>query len=256
MVSKSNAKFIKSLQLKKYRKQEQCFLVEGAKSVLEVLNSGYEIKQLIATEEFINSIAVLDRNDFEIIATSAKQLGALGTLKTNDAAIAVVRIKARKEIELYSNTWILALDDINDPGNLGTILRIADWYGIKEVVASVQTADFYNPKVIASSKGSFCRVDMFYEDLPEFLSKVELPIYGALMEGEDVHSTQFGQGGILVMGNEANGISGQVLSKVSRKITIPRYGKAESLNVAMATAIICDNIRRSHQAPPELVSHN
>lgn len=245
MVSKSNAKFIKSLQLKKYRKQEQCFLVEGAKSVLEVLNSDYEVRQLIATEEFINSNPGVYPSGLEIITTSAKQLTTLGTLKTNDAALAVVRIKSQKEIKLQSDEWVIALDDINDPGNLGTILRIADWYGIKTVLASMQTADFYNPKVIASSKGSFCRVDIFYTHLPEFLTSAKLPVYGAVMKGEDVHSTQFGQGGILIMGNEASGISEEVLQLVGRKITIPRYGKAESLNVAMATAIICDNIRRS-----------
>ena len=245
MVSKSNAKFIKSLQLKKYRKQEQCFLVEGAKSVLEVLNSDYEVRQLIATEEFISNNPRAYPSGLEVTVTSAKQLATLGTLKTNDAAIAAVHMKPQQEIKLPSDEWAIALDNINDPGNLGTILRIADWYGIKAVVASKETADFYNPKVIASSKGSFCRVNVFYTDLSEFLISASLPVYGAVMEGEDVHSTQLGQGGILVMGNEANGISEEVLQLVGRKITIPRYGKAESLNVAMATAIICDNIRRS-----------
>ncbi|MBL6449437.1 RNA methyltransferase [Fulvivirga sp. 29W222] len=245
MVSKSNAKFIKSLQLKKYRKQEQCFLVEGAKSVLEVLNSDYELKQLIATEQFINGHTSLLSHQLEIIETSAKQLASLGTLKTNDAAIAVVNMKPQREIRLQPDEWAIALDDINDPGNLGTILRIADWYGIDTVLASAQTADFYNPKVIAASKGSFCRVNIYYADLPEFLSKSQLCIYGAAMEGGDVHNSSFEKGGILVMGNEANGISADVLRCLTKKITIPRYGKAESLNVAMATAIICDNIRRS-----------
>lgn len=244
MVSKSNAKFIKSLQLKKYRKQEQCFLVEGAKSVREVLNSDYQVKQLIVTGQFIHDSSI-PAEGIEIIETSAKQLTALGTLKTNDSAIAVVCMRPEQEAKLLSNQWVIALDDINDPGNLGTILRIADWYGINTILASAQTADFYNPKVIAASKGSFCRVNMFYTDLPEFLIKAELPLYGAVMEGDDVHNIQFGRGGILVMGNEANGISEEVFRLVTKKITIPRYGKAESLNVAMATAIICDNIRRS-----------
>lgn len=244
MVSKSNAKFIKSLQLKKYRKQEQCFLVEGAKSVLEVLNSDFKVKQLIATGHFLkNKLPV--QVGMEVIETSAQQLTTLGTLKSNDAAIAVVGIKPQQQPIILSGEWVIALDDVNDPGNLGTILRLADWYGITNIIASEQTADFYNPKVIAASKGSFCRVNIFYTQLLEYLPLCKLPMYGAVMEGESVHTTKFDKGGILIMGNEANGISKEIFNVLNKKITIPRHGGAESLNVAMATAIICDNIRRS-----------
>ena len=243
MVSKSNAKFIKSLQLKKYRKQEQCFLVEGAKSVLEVVQSDFIVQQVIATENFTSQHEATLKN-IETLLTTEKQLTALGTLKNNDTALAVVRMKDDIPLTLQSDDWYIALDDVNDPGNLGTILRIADWYDIPRVICSEQTADVYNPKVIAASKGSFCRTQVWYASLDEVLRETEMKIYGAVMEGESVHTTTFDKGGILVMGNEANGISDTILQRVTDRITIPRYGQAESLNVAMATAIICDNIKR------------
>lgn len=243
MVSKSTAKFIKSLQIKKYRKKEQSFLVEGAKSVLEVLQSDYEVKQVIATDKFLQDSLLLKQVD--IIETTPDQLSALGTLKNNDTALAVVKMKAQEDLIISSNEWMIALDDINDPGNMGTIIRIADWYGINQIVASEKTADFYNPKVIASSKGSFCRIKVHYLDLNHFLKNTQLISYGAMMDGEDVHTAEFSDSGILVMGNEANGISPEISVLLEKKITIPRYGSAESLNVAMATAIICDNILRN-----------
>lgn len=244
MISKSTAKFIKSLQIKKYRKKEQSFLVEGKKSVLEVLSSDYEVKQLFVTEQFLLDHPALNKN-ITINETTANQLSAVGTLKNNDSALAVVSMKAPVPVAVSPNEWIIALDNINDPGNLGTILRIADWYGIKKIVASEETADFYNPKVIAASKGSFCRVQLHYVDLVSFLKDVQLPVYGAMMNGEDVHDCVFGESGILTMGNEATGISSEVSALIANHITIPRYGGAESLNVAMATAIICDNIKRN-----------
>lgn len=244
MISKSNAKFIKSLQLKKYRKQEQLFLVEGAKSVLEVFNSGFEVKQLLATPLFLKENPHFSHLDV-MEKTSPEQLKSIGTLKNNNMALAVVKMQPEKALQIDPYKWTIALDDINDPGNLGTIIRIADWYGIDQLVASMQTAEFYNPKVIAASKGSFCRVKINYLDLKDFLKKTSLLIYGAMMNGKDVHTTSFEAGGVLVMGNEANGISQEIEPLLNKKITIPRYGKAESLNVAMATAIICDNIKRA-----------
>lgn len=243
MISKSTAKFIKSLQLKKYRKQEQCFLVEGAKTVQEVIASDYEVKLLIATESFLHEHKIDD--NIEVQVASPRQLTDLGTYKNNDTALAVVRMQEQEEITINQDEWYIMLDDINDPGNFGSILRIADWYGISNVVASEQTADFYNPKTIAASKGSFCRVKVNYGDIQVLLRNCPAPIYGAMMEGEDVHRMQFQKGGVLIMGNEANGISAPVAASITNKITIPRYGGAESLNVAMATAVICDNIKRS-----------
>lgn len=246
MISKNTAKFIKSLQLKKYRKQEQCFLVEGRKSVLEVMESDFNVRLIAGTSDFCSSN---DLSGNEVVQVTEKELSGLGTLKSNNQAIAVVEMKASKPFTIANDEYVIALDDINDPGNFGTILRIADWYGINKIIASESTADFYNPKVISASKGSFTRVDVFYGNLQEELKKLKLPVYGALLDGENVHQVRFNSGGVLVMGNEANGISAEVEALITSRVTIPAYGSAESLNVAMATAIICDNIKRSLSTP-------
>ncbi len=242
MISKATTKFIKSLQLKKYRKLERLFVVEGEKSVLEALNSDFKVRQVLGTERFLKGHeSLLCR--VEHAEVTGKVLASLGSFVTNNAALAIVEMKENR-FKKFPPGYSLALDGINDPGNLGTIIRIADWYGIKQVVASRETADVYNPKVIAATKGSFSRVNIYYTSLENFLPTVDLPIYGAFMTGENVHNIQFQPSGILLMGSEANGISGQVGQNVSHKITIPKYGQAESLNVAMATAVLCDNITR------------
>lgn len=213
--------------------------------MLEVLQSDFEVRLLVATQSFQDQQKIAGR--FEVQITTAGQLSSLGTFKTNDAALAIVKMKEQKTFNFAEEEWCIALDDVNDPGNLGSILRIADWYGISKVLASEQTADFYNPKTIAASKGSFCRVEVYYTALQEALEQYQQPIYGAFMEGENVHNVFFGKRGMLVLGNEANGISTAISSLITKKITIPRYGDAESLNVAMATAVICDNIKRSQK---------
>jgi TrmH family RNA methyltransferase len=136
------------------------------------------------------------------------------------------------------------LDDIRDPGNLGTIIRTADWYGIKHILASEETVDFYNPKVINSTKGSFTRVQVHYTDLNAILAANELPVFGAFLTGENVHQAKFPKAGLLVIGNESNGISPSLSTKITHPVTIPKFGQAESLNAAIATAILLDNIRR------------
>jgi TrmH family RNA methyltransferase len=148
---------------------------------------------------------------------------------------------------IEKNTFNLMLDDIRDPGNLGTIIRTADWYGIKNIIVSEETADVYNSKVIQSSMGSFIRVNVFYTSLEEYLGKNKLPVFGTFLDGDNAHTLNFGLGGIVVIGNEANGISKAVERFVTRRITIPRFGHAESLNAAIATAVICDNLRRTQE---------
>jgi RNA methyltransferase, TrmH family len=243
MLTKATIKFIKSLQEKKYRKQEQCFIVEGAKTVEETLQSDYEVRLLVAAEHFIEKAAVEQRVHC-IVATPA-ELQSLGSFQTNDAALAVVKMKQEQTtIRFVEDQFSLLLDDIRDPGNLGTIIRAADWYGVTTIVASPETVDFYSPKVISATKGSFIRVNFQYALLPAVLNTNALPVFGAFLRGEDVHKTNFGKGGLLVIGNESNGISPAVEKFVTRRITIPNYGKAESLNAAMATAIILDNTKR------------
>jgi RNA methyltransferase, TrmH family len=243
MLSKAKIKFIKSLQIKKYRKQEQCFIVQGAKSVQELLKSDFEVKFVLGTPEFLTEFA--GKIAPETIEVTAGQLEELSAIQSNDAALAVAVMKQNKRLEVTPDEVALVLDDIRDPGNLGTIIRTCDWYGIRKIIASVETADFYNPKVISATMGSFTRVQIFYTDLVPYLSGVTLPVYGAFLEGKNIHTVTFGKGGFIVVGNESNGISPSIEKLITQKVTIPRYGMAESLNAAIATAIICDNVKRS-----------
>jgi RNA methyltransferase, TrmH family len=241
MLSKARIKFIKSLQIKKYRKQEQCFMVQGAKSVQELLKSDFETELVVGTPDFLNR---LPQSKSEILEVSLQELGDLGEFQTNDSGLAVARIKPNLPLEADDHSFMLALDDIRDPGNLGTIIRTADWYGIKKIVASAETADFYNPKVIGATMGSFTRVSVFYTDLSLFFNSTKQKVYGAYLDGDDIHKVEFEGAGVILIGNEAHGISENLTSYVTNKITIPRYGEAESLNAAIATAIICDNVMR------------
>ena len=245
MITKKQSQLIKSLHLKKYRKKEQLFLVEGTKSVLELLESDYKTQTVYATPLFLQDNALkLEKANVEVVSVSANTLAGLGTFKSNDAALAVAEIKENEFLEATAGEYVLLLDDINDPGNLGTIIRIADWYGVQKLICSDNTVDFYSPKVVAAAKGSFTRVHAYYTDLLQFLADNKLPVYGADMEGSNVHQFSFAPGGYLLMGNEANGIRPELLPFISEKIRIPGYGGAESLNVGVATAIICDNLRR------------
>jgi RNA methyltransferase, TrmH family len=245
MLSKNQIKYIKSLQQKKFRIENQAFVVEGAKSVLEVLHSDFELEFLYATEDFYKeSQAILDKQPIKAEIVKDTDLEQAGSFSTNNAALAIVKTKANHEILVGNHEYALVLDDIRDPGNLGTIIRIADWYGIEKIICSKDTVDFYNPKVISATMGSFTRVKIFYTDLVNFLQKNTLPIYGALLDGENIHQTHFEKAGLIVIGNEANGISEAVEKLVSKRITIPRFGQAESLNAGIATAIICDNVLR------------
>lgn len=244
MISKAKSKFIKSLQIKKYRKQEQCFLVEGKKSVEELLGSDFDLLVLAGTPEFLANVPGRDSIAAEVIETTPEALKALGEFQSNDTCLAVARMKPNHPFQVNDDDFVLVLDDIRDPGNLGTIIRTADWYGVHKIVASPETADFYNPKVIHATMGSFVRVQLFYTDLVPYLETKRSPIFGAFLEGEDIHNVSFTAGGYVVMGNESQGISAGVEKLVTKKITIPRYGQAESLNAALATAVILDNLRR------------
>jgi TrmH family RNA methyltransferase len=245
MLSKNTVKFIKSLHQKKYRSESGKFFVEGEKSVLEVLQSDFVVDMLVVTEAFEEKhLSLLRSFRGQLIRATQNQLEELGQFQSNDAALAVVQMKSNDSFVPEGESLILALDDVRDPGNLGTIIRIADWYGIKKLVFSRQSADFYNPKVIQSTMGSFTRVQFFYGDLSEIFSKWHLPIYGAFLNGENVHEMKKPAPGILLMGNESKGISPDLEQHVTHKVTIPGFGHAESLNVAIATAILCDNFNR------------
>jgi len=242
MLSKAAIKFIKSLQVKKYRKQEQCFLIEGAKSVEELLASDFEVVKLFGTADFLSHLKTPPKGEVQEVSEGSLQ--GLGEFQTNRSALAIARMKPNTPIRISGDEYGLVLDDIRDPGNFGTIIRTADWYGITKIIVSPETADFYNPKVISATMGSFTRVNIFYTDLDPYLSDATVPVYGAFLDGMDVHKVNFATSGLIVIGSESHGISADLQHRISQKITIPRFGKAESLNAGIATAVICDNLRR------------
>ncbi len=248
MLSKNRIKYINSLKIKKYRQLNQSFIVEGSKSVLELLDSNFTIEFVLTTAEFQQKYSsILSQHKTLIETVTLTELQGLGSFQTNDSCLAVVKTKENDFLRAEASEYVLVLDDVSDPGNLGTIIRIADWYGVKKIVCSESTTDLYNPKVIAASKGSFTRVQVYYTNLPEYLSTQagNRMVAGAFLGGESLYDFKFGtEGGYIVMGNESNGVSSDVERYVTNKITIPRFGVAESLNVGIATAVILDNMRR------------
>jgi TrmH family RNA methyltransferase len=244
MISKAQIKFIKSLQIKKYRKQEQCFVVEGRKSVEELLRSDMEVVWVAGTRSYFAD-TVMSHKNAQLITVTQKELQTLGEFQSNDEVIAVARIPIPAPPQLPNQSLALVLDDIRDPGNLGTIIRTADWFGITTIFASPETADLYNPKVISATMGSFTRIRVHYTELVPLLKSGGCPVYGAFLTGEDIHTLTIQAPAFIAVGNESHGISDEVARLVSHRITIPRYGKAESLNAAIATAIVLDTVRAS-----------
>jgi RNA methyltransferase, TrmH family len=245
MITKNQIKYINSLQQKKFRVENQSFLVEGAKSVLELLRSDFETELLFVTDDFFEQHqTLLQAFHIQAIIVNQTDLEKAGSFSSNNAALAVVKTKDNEELLVAENEFGLILDDIRDPGNLGTIIRVADWYGIHKIICSHSTVDFYNPKVITATMGSFTRTNLYYTDLEDFIKKQTINIYGTLLNGENIHQTKFAESGYIVIGNEANGISPAIEQLITHKITIPRFGQAESLNAGIATAVVLDNLRR------------
>ena len=244
MLTKAREKQIRSLQQKKFRSELGLFLVEGAKGVLEACASDLDIEEIFCTESFFTlNEDKLTKKCSKIVFVKESLLSKLGTFSSNNAAIAVIYIPKNEEL-VADNDFVILLDEIKDPGNLGTIIRTADWYGITKIICSNDSVDVFNPKVINATMGSFGRVKLFYTDFDEYLSKTQLPVFGAYLGGESIYSINYPSEGYLLMGNESKGINSNLEKYVSNKITIPRKGTAESLNVAIATSIICDNIMR------------
>jgi TrmH family RNA methyltransferase len=195
---------------------------------------------------FLENEKILKKISVEQISQS--ELEKLGTLQSNDAALAVVKMRENTPFIVESNEFALVLDDIRDPGNLGTILRIADWYGIKKIICSETTVDFYNPKVVSASMGSFSRILVYYSEISEYFENIvktsKVEIIGTFLNSENVHRFDFPSSGYIVLGNESNGIGAKVEKLITKKIMIPRFGEAESLNVGIAAAVVLDNLRR------------
>lgn len=220
-------------------------MVDGEKGVEEVLKSDFKIVMLLVTQSYLDkkpdSLTPLQTDP---ILISEKQMAQLSSFQTNESAMAVVRQKPNHIPTLGDDEFALALDEIRDPGNLGSIIRTADWFGIRKIIASEHSADFYNPKVINATMGSFTRVQFAYCDLQKTISQFKAKVFGALMDGDNVRVASFGNRGVIVIGNEANGISSPIQALVTHRITIPGVEGAESLNAAIATGIVLDNWSR------------
>ena len=241
MVSKNQIKLISSLQQKKQRIAHQLFIAEGIKGVQELLDAHFELDHLYTTQ-----------HDFETVSNSLKTLVSEADLKkisalaTPNTCLAV--FKMPKEKQITTSGLIVALDAVRDPGNLGTILRLCDWFGIHQLICSKETVDIYNPKVVQATMGSIARVNVSYVDLNDFIRTTSLPVFGTFMNGNNIYKASLPQEGVIVMGNEANGISTELDEIIKNRLTIPRFGtiqKTESLNVATATAIVLSEFRRA-----------
>ena len=244
MLSKNQLKLVRSLELKKNRKKEGLFVAEGPKVVGDLLRAGYRARTIFCTEQ-----AELHKRDGSLcVLCTDDELRKLSFLQHPQEVLAVFEIPQPSTISHQPSGLSLALDSVQDPGNLGTIIRIADWFGIDTIYCSEDTADAYNPKVVQATMGSLAHINIVYCDLVELLQQYDGPIYGTLLDGNDIYQQELSQQGIIVMGNEGNGISQRVRPLITHKLLIPNFNKnsetAESLNVAIATAITCSEFRR------------
>ena len=238
MLSKNQIKLISSLKQKKYRLQHGLFVAEGVKTINELLASNFKLNQIYT----INSFKI-DAN-LETIITDV-ELKKISFLASPNTALALFKIPEPEQID--TNQLIVALDNVRDPGNLGTIIRLCDWFGIRDLVCNLETVDCFNPKVIQATMGSVSRVNITYLDLKTFIKNSESKSFGTFIEGENIYNKQLPEKGILILGNEANGIAEDIENLVSEKITIPRFGNiqaTESLNVATATAVLLSEFKR------------
>ena len=248
MISKARIKWIKSLEMRKFRLQNNAFVAEGPKLVGELLPYSTPL-YIAATKEWLAQNARLLSKIKEVDEVSQDELERASFLRTPQSVLAVMPIPERKlDNSNLQDQLVLALDGVQDPGNLGTILRIADWFGIRQVLCNEGTADVFNPKCVQSCMGALARVEVYYCNLPEVLIKVKALIYGTFLNGKDIYKEELSQNGIIIMGNEGNGISEEVSKLVNRRLLIPNYPKGspttESLNVAVATGIVCAEFRR------------
>ncbi len=244
MLSKNEIKYIQSLGHKKRRDEERLFLVEGSKIVAELAAQySSQIVRLYATETFFEQYPTA-KQILQHHIVWEDELARISQLQTPNQALALVHYFPEHSPELHSTEWTLALDGIRDPGNMGTIIRLADWFGIQNIICSPDCADIYNPKVVQATMGSIMRVSVYEKELAVFLADQQLPAFGAVLGGKELSSFEFPKGGILVIGNESNGIREDVIPHLTEKLMIPRFGEAESLNAAIATSIFLWELKR------------
>jgi RNA methyltransferase, TrmH family len=246
MLGKSRLKYIQSLGQKKVRDEAGVFIAEGPKLIAELLTSGnMHVQEIFSLKEWTKPpISGNKSNKEELCITeiTADELGKISQLSTPNQVLAIIK-KPDTPLIQAANKLVLALDTIQDPGNLGTIVRIADWFGLTDIVCSRDCADIFNPKVVQATMGSIARVAVLYTDLAEWIGlQKNIPLFAAVLDGERVMDVSKPKEGILIIGNESKGISPQLLTLVNRKITIPGKGKAESLNAAVATGILLSHL--------------
>ncbi|HSV89377.1 MAG TPA: RNA methyltransferase [Bacteroidales bacterium] len=253
-LSAADIKYVKTLQQKKFRKQYGVFLAEGEKVVNELVSSEFEIEGIYGLGGWVEQFGHQIRKGVPLFTVSESELTRISGLKTPNRVLAVVKTPNLQVVpDPTSEGLILALDTIQDPGNLGTIIRTADWFNIRQVVCSPDTAEVFSPKVIQATMGSFLRVKVFYTDLAAFLKKawLKVPVYGAFLQGDDVFEVSSGKGCILVVGNESAGISAEVAKYVSKRLKIPGGAppvegfQADSLNASVAAGILMAILTRS-----------
>jgi len=253
MLSSENIKFIRSLLLRKYREKNKLFIIEGDKLVSEFLASTNPVKLLLARPAWLeNAGDDLLAAAEEIISVNDRELRKVSSLKTPQNTLALVAIEKKEPaVSSLAGSLNIALDNIRDPGNLGTIIRIAAWFGIKNIICSHGTVDVYNPKTVQSSMGALIHVDITYTDLPELIAEIGkrgTPVYATTLDGEPVQNIKKSDRGLLLFGNESRGLSDEIMSQVTHRLIIPPYNVVrpgiDSLNVAMSAAIICNEFRR------------
>lgn len=240
MLSKAQSKYIRSLTQQKFRNEYKVFVAEGEKLAQEWLAADGDIQMVVATAGWLktNRQLVARHGEATVHEVTDAELSAISGLQTSNSVLLVVpQYEAIAPPQV--NEWCLALDEIQDPGNMGTIIRIADWFGIRHIVCGQGCVDWYNPKVVQSAMGGHLRVNMYAADLPEFLQQAKLPRLAAMLHGEPVYAVGRMAAGILIIGNESKGISHEVAALVDRKVTIPRKGGAESLNAGVSAGILC-----------------
>jgi TrmH family RNA methyltransferase len=249
-ISKAKISLINSLSINKYRKQHNLFVAEGEKIVLELIHSEFNVKYLIYNKDF--NLPILPKQS-EIYCADEITMKKLSNLKTQPTVIAVVEIPQYAiEISELKNKLTICLDDIQDPGNLGTIIRICDWFGIENIFCSENSVDVYNPKVVQASMGAFLRVKVFYKKLTDFIPEYKRitknQCYGTFLKGKDIYKEALTKSAMIVLGNEGKGINEDLEKQLDARLFIPSFSNnvqhAESLNISMATAIICSEFRR------------
>lgn len=246
-LSKNRIKYIHSLEQKKNRKADKVFLAEGPKLVGDLLGH-FPCQFLLATSEWLSRDHPLSVTD--VTEVSEEELSRASLLKAPQQVLAVFRQPDEEmDVSVINSSLCLALDDVQDPGNLGTIVRLADWFGIEHIFCSSNTVDIYNPKAVQATMGGIARVKIHYASLPELIRSLKnIPVYGTFLDGENMYGQPLSENGLIVMGNEGNGIGKEVETLINRKLYIPNYPAnretSESLNVAIATAIVCAEFRR------------